>query len=175
MPATGTILYSLLSPSSLLIYNPTAACTSEGLVIVGIGLELNRVEFYVINNAAYSPIQSKINSVVLPNPGTTGHSVSMSKNGKHVAMGHSSDFYVYVYERKPCHSSCATCSGPNANQCTSCVNGVLTGNPGTCSTNPCSSNCLECALGSTTQCATCNQATNTMDLLLLTQVCVACD
>ena len=175
MPATGKILYSLLSPSSLPIYNPTAACTPEGLLIVGIGLELNRVEFYVINNAAYSPIQSKIASVVPPNPGTAGHSVSMSKIGKHVAMGHRSSAYVYVYERKPCHSSCATCSGPNANECTSCIFGGLTVNPGTCSTNTCSSNCLDCALGSTTQCATCNQATSNKYLLPSTQVCVACD
>ena len=92
MPATGTILYSLLSPSSLLIYNPTAACTPEGVVIVGIGLELNRVEFYVINNAAYSSIQSKITSVVAPNAGNAGQMVSMSKNGKHVAMSHRIDY-----------------------------------------------------------------------------------
>ena len=174
MPATGTILYSLLSPSSLPIYNPTAACTPEGVVIIGIGLELTRVEFYVINNAAYSPIQSKITSVVPPNAGTAGHSVSMSKNGKHVAMGHRSNLFVYVYERKPCHSSCATCSGPNANQCMSCINGVLTGNIGTC-TYTCSSNCLDCALGSTTLCATCNQAAINKYLLPSTQVCVACD
>ena len=73
MPATGKILYSLLSPSSLPIYKPTAACTPEGVVIVGIGLELTIVEFYVINNAAYSLIQSKITSVVPPNTGTSGH------------------------------------------------------------------------------------------------------
>ena len=174
MPVTGTILYSLISPSSLLIYNPTAACTPEGVVIVGIGLELNRVEFYVINNAAYSPIQSKINSVVPPNAGALGNSVSMSKNGKHVAMSHIYNSAVYVYERKPCHSSCATCSGPNANECTSCIFGGLTGNPGTC-TYTCNSNCLDCALRSTTKCATCNQASSTKYFEPSTLLCVACD
>ena len=92
MPATGKILYSLSSPSSLLIHNPTAACTPEGVVIVCIGLELNRVEFYVINNAAYSSTQSKIVSVGLTFAGTAGYSVSMSKNGKHVASCHNLDY-----------------------------------------------------------------------------------
>ena len=174
MPATGKILYSLNSPSSLLIHNPTAACTPEGVVIVGIGLELNRVEFYVINNAAYSSIQSKIATVGLTIAGNAGHSVSMSKTGKHVAMSHIYDWFVYVYERKPCHSSCATCTGPNANECTSCIFGGLTGNLGTC-TYTCSSNCLDCTLGSTTQCATCNQATSNKYLLPSTRTCVACD
>jgi peptidoglycan/xylan/chitin deacetylase (PgdA/CDA1 family) len=58
-----------------------------------------------------------------------------------------------------CNASCATCSGPGADQCTSCTSGSYASG-GSCSA------CSACAAGSTYQTAACTATTNT--------VCAAC-
>ena len=51
---------------------------------------------------------------------------------------------VYFYEKKPCHSSCATCTGPLDTDCTSCGAAEFqTIVPSACM--PCSNNCSTCA------------------------------
>ncbi len=68
---------------------------------------------------------------------------------------------IYFYEKQPCHSSCATCSGANSNQCLSCpIGSILSGTtctpcapvqylsdalsdpPNTCT--PCQATCSSC-------------------------------
>ena len=103
----------------------------------------------------------------------------MSKDGLNVIIASLLDTRVYVYERKPCHSSCATCSGPNANDCLTCVNGIKTpateNVAGTCIYTAASS-CLDSKLLSSTSCATCNQQTADKYLNRTTGTCQAsCD
>ena len=56
MPAIGQIIYTLDAPATLQIYFPVAACILDGIVVVGIGLSLGRIDFHVMNQVAYSPI-----------------------------------------------------------------------------------------------------------------------
>ena len=130
------------------------------------------MEFYALHSSFYMSPSTLIAQIVLPTSYTTGHKVSMSRDGKYVAVGHTGHSNVYVYERKPCHSSCATCSGPNSDQCTSCVIGTLSGS--TCPT-ACSNNCGLCKLGSTTECISCDQSSPNKYLMSTSKQCVYCD
>ena len=146
---------------------------------MGIALAPTKIQFHVLNNPSFQPVSTAFTDFNLVGSASSGLSVTASRDGKHVAVAHTGDEFVYVYERKPCHSSCATCSGPSANQCTACVNGVKSpptaGTSGTC-TYTSNTNCLDMELGSSIRCATCKQTSSLKYLKRSTATCVeACN
>ena len=133
----------------------------------------NELRLFQIKSTGFSNIQTPVTIANFSEAASVSTSVSMSSDGKYVAFAHNANARVYVYERKPCHSSCATCSGPNDGHCLSCVVGNPEGTPrGFCQ---CSSNCQTCKSNSFTQCETCNQAVPEKYLLPFTSKCVACN
>ena len=101
--------------------------------------------------------------------------LSMSKDGKLFAFSHSTYPSVYVYERKPCHSSCATCSGPEEYDCLTCISGVP--DFGVCY-DKCAIPCSLCGVGSINDCLLCDESTVPPTSYLLEQsptTCVVCN
>ena len=138
------------------LYRSAAGVTPEGVIIVGILLTTNDLRFHALNNDNYHLPATVITTFTSIFPINSNSLMTMSRDGKYLAYGNTGFSDVYVYERKPCHSSCATCSGPNADECITCVDGSPSS--GSKCDNLCSSNCELCKLGSTLECIKCNQA-----------------
>ena len=106
----------------------------------------------------------------------------ISSDGEFIAHGYTGSFDIYIYRKQSCHSSCSTCKGGTANDCTFCLIGSAPSakpidfdNPRSCTvmTNLCatyvtgtSDNCLTCPAGQylfkdTSNFGSCTPCTNT--------------
>ena len=135
------------------LYRSAAGVTPEGVIIVGILLTTNDLSFHALNSFWYHLTTTVITTITPVFPGSSNTLMTMSRDGKYLAYGNTGLSDVYVYERKPCDSSCATCTGPSSNQCLTCMEG--TPSSGICDLT-CTPSCKECALGDRNKCATCD-------------------
>ena len=160
---TTTVAVYVVNPTSMVnilssmtmntTFSTMRAYTSTGKFVVGNYTSADKTfRFYEAKTSGYNNGLNLLGLLNLTGTGVVRSTQSISSDGKYLAVADRINSKVYVYERKPCHSSCATCSGPLDTDCIACVSGLPLLD-GLCA---CSGNCLACETGSFKRCSSCD-------------------